>query len=189
MQCGGHTNGGGTVVCGSCGSAGCAACFEEVEDVFYCTDCLLRRLEAVGIEAGETERANEIHDIRSEAIRRIRRNRLLTTAGLIVIALGVIDQFATDPSMSAPGKLFAVPALTIALTYLLWAFLWGVPAAWNWWKDLFENSSWLILESSMGWLVLAVGFFVIPIYFGYLYGVFGGAVYEYRKAKNLELVS
>jgi hypothetical protein len=72
-----------------------------------------------------------------------------------------------------------------AVAYLVWSTLWGVRAAWTWWRGVFANSSFFAFGSSMLWLFLAVSFFTLPFFFGYLYGVLGGGIYEYRKAKAL----
>ena len=121
-----------------------------------------------------------------EAKRRIRRNWILTGVFSVVCVPGAVSVVIEDNSpIPAALKLLAAPVAGIVAAYLVWAALWGIPAVWKWWKGLFEGSSALIFSSAFGWLILAVGFFVIPLYFGYGYGVFGGAIYEYRKNRKI----
>ncbi|HUZ93591.1 MAG TPA: hypothetical protein VMU57_01620 [Edaphobacter sp.] len=185
MRCAGHLDGTGTAACGGCGSPGCEACFEQVGGAFYCTDCLLKRLQKVETETTEADLATETRNLREEAKRRIRRNWILTAAFSVLGVPAMIGLFAGDPSVPPAVKAFAVPISGIAAVYLIWASLWGIPAAWRWWKGLFENSSALVFTSGLGWIILAVSFFIIPLEFGYAYGVFGGAIYEYRKTKRI----
>jgi len=146
---------------------------------------LLQKLETAESEAYEVEAAAYSRDLQGEAIRRIRRNWILTGLFSLVGVPAMVSLFADDNTIPAALKLFAVPVAGIAAIYLIWASLWGIPAAWRWWKGLFENSSVLIFSSGLGWIILAVGFLVIPLEFGYAYGVFGGAIYEYRKTRRI----
>jgi hypothetical protein len=156
-----------------------------VEGAFYCTDCLLLRLQGAESEAYEMEEEAAAQDLQGEARRRIRRNWILTGLFSLVGVPAMTSLFTDDKTIPLAVKVLAVPVAGIAAVYLIWASLWGIPAAWRWWKGLFEGTSAVIFASGFGWILLAVGFFVIPLEFGYMYGVFGGAIYEYRKARRI----
>lgn len=185
MRCAGHADGTGTVCCTVCNTPGCAGCFEEVEGVFYCTDCLLRRLQTVETEVVDTELATELHDVQAEAKRRIRRNWILTAVFSLIGIPAMMKLFTSGSDVPTVAKVLGIPGSCVLAPYLIWASLWGIPAAWRWWKGLFRDTSAFIFTSGFGWVLLAVGFLVIPLEFGYAYGVFGGAVYEYRNTKRI----
>jgi hypothetical protein len=187
MACIGHRDGTASVSCSTCASPGCPECLEQVDNSFYCTNCLLQRLQEAEFEAYEAETTTLVRDSRLEAKRRVRRNWILTAIASVVIVPAVAGVVIEDDSFPSALKFVAGPIAGILAAYVLWAALWGIPAAWRWWKGLFAGTSALIVSSEFGWLLLAVSFFFIPIYFGYLYGVFGGAIYEYRK--NLKIAA
>lgn len=185
MSCSGHQSGTAPAACSGCGAPGCSKCFEQVGDSLFCTDCLLKNLEGAESEAYEMETAATVQDLQGEAKRRIRRNWILTGLFSLVGVPAMTSLFTDDKTISLAVKVFAVPVSGIAAVYLIWASLWGIPVVWRWWKGLFEGKSVVIFSSGMGWLIMIVGFFVIPLEFGYMYGVFGGAIYEYRKTRRI----
>ncbi len=185
MPCSGHRDGIASERCSKCASLGCPECLERVDGVFYCTNCLLRRLYEAESEAYDLETTTGLRDVQLEAKRRVRRNWILTGIFSVVGIPAAASMVIEDNSFPAALKFLAAPVAGIVAAYLVWAALWGIPAAWTWWKGLFEGFSALIFSSAFGWLVLAVSFFVVPLYLGYLYGVFGGAIYEYRKNRRI----
>lgn len=185
MPCSGHRDGIASERCSKCASPGCPECLEQVDGVFYCTNCLLRRLQEAESEAYDLETTNAVQNLQAEAKRRIRRNWILTGVFSVVAVPALANLVIEDNTIPAALKFLAAPVAGIVAVYLVWAALWGILAAWNWWKGLFEGFSAFIFSSAFGWLILAVTFFVIPLYFGYLYGVFGGAINEYRKNRRI----
>jgi len=157
-------------------------CLERIDGVFYCTNCLLRRLHEVECEVYYSQTTEAARDAQLEAKRRVRRNWILTGTLSLFAVPAAVNSVIEDNAFPSALKFLAVPAVAIVVPYLIWAALWGIPAAWKWWKGLFEGFSAVIFSSAFGWLILAVSFFVIPIELGYLYGVFGGAINEYRKS-------
>jgi hypothetical protein len=82
----------------------------------------------------------------------------------------------------------AVPLLTAVLGgYVAWALYWGVPPVWRGWCGLFRNAGCFIFTTPTGWLILLLVFFYIPLVGGYLYGVLGGAIYEFLKCRRLAM--
>lgn len=185
MACPGHGEGTGTVRCASCNKLGCEACFEFVGGAFLCTDCLVERLQQVEVATEQRNDEIESRAMVAEARGRIRRNWILTGISSLLIVPAMIDLIGHDPAVPSALKLIVGPLAGVTAAYLLWSALWGIPAAWRWWRNLFRGFSFVVFSSPFGWLVLAVSFFVIPLYLGYLYGVFGGAVHEYIKARKL----
>jgi hypothetical protein len=186
VPCAGHQDGIALRSCSRCAVPGCADCLEQVNNVFYCTDCLVQRLQAAEFDAYDIETKTAARGAELEAMRRIRRNWILAGVSCLVGVASVMASLVTEDSgIPTFLKPFVALAAGIVAGYLVWSALWGIPAAWTWWKGLFEGFSALILSSAFGWLLLAVSFFVIPVYFGYLYGVFGGAINEYRKNRRI----
>ncbi len=185
MPCSGHRDGVASEQCSRCATPGCPECLEQIDGFFYCTDCLVWRLGEAESEAYDLEITTSVQNAQHEAQRRIRRIWILTGALSAVCVPAMANLVVEHKAMPAAVKLLAAPAAGIAAAYLVWAALWGMTAAWKWWKGIFEGFSALIFSSALGWLVLAVSFFVVPVYLGYLYGVLGGAIYEYRKTRRI----
>lgn len=185
MSCSGHRDGIASERCSKCASPGCPECLERVDGAFYCTNCLVRKLQEAESEASDLETATAVRDVQLEAKRRVRRNWILTGIFSLVGVPAAANMVIEDNTFPAALKFLVAPVAGIVAAYLVWAALWGIPAAWTWWKGIFEGFSALIFSSAFGWLILAVSFFVIPLYLGYLYGVFGGAINEYRKTRRI----
>lgn len=128
-------------------------------------------------------------DTQDAARRRIRRNWVLTGIFGIIAGLLLASSLAEEPGVPSALRPLIVPLGGLAAIYLVWAGLWGIPAAWAWWRGLFEKVGLVFLGNPFVLLVLVVSFFVVPLYFGYLYGVFGGAIYEYQKCRRLAQAS
>jgi hypothetical protein len=185
MSCSGHADGTTSACCSRCAKPGCPGCLEQVDDSFFCTDCLLEKLESAEAEAYTREAEAEAQTETLQARARIKRNWILTGVISLIAVPGLIGAIVEDPTVPSGLKPFAIPVVGAAGAYLAWAALWGIPAAWRWWKGLFDGVGAFILATPFGWLLLLVTFFTIPLYFGYLYGVFGGAIYEYRKTRKV----
>jgi hypothetical protein len=84
------------------------------------------------------------------------------------------------------GEHAAAPLLTAILgAYVAWALFWGVPPVWRGWCGLFRNVGCFIFTTPIGWLILLLAFFYIPLVGGYIYGMFGGAIYEFLKCRRV----
>src|SRR5260370_15349683 len=109
MPCFGHENGIASEQCLRCASPGCLNCLERIDGVFYCTNCLLRRLQEVEVEVYRSQATEAAKDAQLEAKRRVRRNWILTATltlfGVPVAANSVIE----DNAFPSALKLFAVP--------------------------------------------------------------------------------
>ena len=73
--------------------------------------------------------------------------------------------------------------LTSALTvgYIVWALYWGIPVAWRWWQDAtaYQRAHPAgCTQTAVRYLFTLV---VVPVV-GLLFGVFGGALYQWGKA-------
>lgn len=71
--------------------------------------------------------------------------------------------------------------------YIGWSLYWGVPPVWRGWCNLFRNVGCFVHATPIGWLILLLAFFYIPLVGGCLYGVFGGAIYQFMKCRRLAL--
>jgi len=146
---------------------------------------LLNKLQEAESAADTQQLETEVRNATLEARNRIRRNWILTGAFSLIAVPGMAGMVVGDRTIPAALKTVAVPVASVAGVYLIWAALWGIPAVWRWWRDLFRGFSVFFFSSPLGWFILAVSFFTIPLYIGYFYGVFGGAVYEYRKNRKV----
>lgn len=68
--------------------------------------------------------------------------------------------------------------------YVAWALFWGVPPVWRGWCSLLGRHGCIISTTPIGWLILLLAFFYVPIVGGYVYGVFGGAIFEFLKSRR-----
>lgn len=185
MTCSGHADGKGSAHCSQCRITGCGGCLELVHGRYFCTNCLLETLDRVESDAVQENAEVDLHDVVFEARRRSRRNWILTGVASIVAVPGMFGTIISDPGIPLAIRPVLAPVCSIGIAYLIWAALWGIPVTWRWWKGLFRGTSFFIVSSPFGWAFLAGAFFTIPLYFGYLYGVFGGAIHEYRKNRRI----
>jgi hypothetical protein len=86
---------------------------------------------------------------------------------------------------AGPGEHAAPLLMAILGAYIAWALFWGVPPVWRGWCGLFRNVGCFIFTTPIGWLILLLLFLYIPFVGGCLYGVLGGAIYEFLKCRRV----
>ena len=104
---------------------------------------------------------------------------------------GVIQSF--DHLTPAEVFLIACAESTVA-AYSVWAMYWGVPRAWRWWQGLFDRLGQSRVSEWIGQRVFqqtipALLFFYVPLVFGAVYGLCGGALIEYLRCRRLATIS
>ena len=77
------------------------------------------------------------------------------------------------------------PVAAVLGAYMAWSITWGIPPVWRWWIGLFQNLGCFLFATPIGWLMLILLFFYIPLVGGYFYGIFGGGIYQYLKTRRL----
>ncbi len=94
-----------------------------------------------------------------------------------------------DRSIPEAAKIPLAPLAGIWFVYLLWSAVWGIPTTWNWWRATLSKvgEGWgcILFANPLTWLILLVAFCTIPLYLGYMWGVFGGAIYLYLKNRRI----
>lgn len=189
MRCSTHSSREATATCARCNTQGCSECLNDVGGGLLCLACMTLRLTEAEAEIDNQAFQSQVIETQDAATRRIRRNWVLTGVFGIIAGLLLAASLAEDPGVPSALRPLIVPLGGVAGIYLVWAALWGVPAAWTWWRGLFHKPGIVFLESPFVLLVLVVSFFVVPLSFGYLYGVFGGAIHEYRKCRIVAYAS
>ena len=77
------------------------------------------------------------------------------------------------------GLVLGVPVAA----YAWWATYWGWLWTWRWWRQL--TAGFGCFGSLTFVLIMAVLFFYIPLVIASWYGILGGGIYQYRKAKRV----
>lgn len=101
----------------------------------------------------------------------------IAVSWLFAIAGGVIG-FAAGPDAADHRLLTGVVGV-----YLGWALYWGVPPVWVAWCNFVRREG--VWDFRGEFVISLVFFFYVPLVGGYIYGVFGGALYEFLKHLRL----
>lgn len=176
MKCFNHPDTDAVGLCSKCNKAGCRHCLKDIGGAIACSDCL-----AEHVRQSDAEIASEIDVAR----RRMKRSWIVTIVLSLLFVPIIVSSVASDPTMPAGAKPLLVPIFALLTIYMMWAGYWGIPATWTWWRGLFERMGCVIFANPFMWLVLLISFFVVPLYFGWIYGVFGGAFYQFNQCRRL----
>jgi hypothetical protein len=134
-------------------------------------------------------RAAALQMTREVAGGKIRTSKILfAIAAVLGFLVGGAQAFASLSDPKAPpfiAFLAIVPLGSLFVGYLVWSCYWGIPAIWRRWWGMFRRVGCFLIANPLTWLILIVALFEIPLFVGYMYGVFGGAVYEYRKCRRI----
>jgi hypothetical protein len=189
MKCYYHPQIDGVGFCAQCGKSACRDCIEDINGSMTCKGCMVRKLERR--EAATANRAAQQAMTRETAQRKIRTSKnVFKIATAVFFVVGLLTAVAAffDPKQSFLQSIGGVVGTFVGapfVGYLVWSCYWGIPVIWQkWWGALKGIGCFLILNPIM-WLFLLVALFEIPIFVGYMYGVFGGAIYEYRKCQGI----
>ena len=126
------------------------------------------------------------------------RRRLAWSHGIVValliigVVVGIAGMLVVPDGAGglSPGEIFVISVVeSILAAYSAWGMFWGVPAAWRWWLGLSEKAdrwfaAWPFARRLLPTVPLLLLFY-LPLSIGAVYGVLGGAVYEYMKARRV----
>jgi hypothetical protein len=105
------------------------------------------------------------------------------------VIFGPIAGFAlsadTDSQSQILKAILLVPTMAGVYFYVGWCFSWSIPVVWRWCRQLVAGLGCGVYGGCAFWVLLLSVLIAIPFTVAYLYGIFGGAIYEYRKAKRL----
>lgn len=187
MKCFYHGERDAVGTCSQCGKAVCRDCVEDVGGALLCKGCMVLRLQEHEVRKEGREEARKM--TQDAAQRKIRASKMLfVVVAALALLIGIAEAFASLGDPQAPpfiALVIAVPFGSIFTGYLLWSCYWGIPAIWNRWWGMFRRVGCFLIANPVTWLILIVALFEIPVFAGYLYGVFGGGVYEYRKCLRI----
>lgn len=101
-------------------------------------------------------------------------------AGVAVLTNGI--QHA-DQGGAIGGGILGLILLGPAGAYASWATYWGWLWTWRWWRRVTSGLG--CFGSFTFILIMIVLFFYIPFAIAFYYGVLGGGIYQYLKAKRV----
>ena len=187
MNCFYHPTTDAVGFCSQCGKAACRDCIEDIRGTMLCKGCIVRTLQE------QTARQDAVKESRQDIIdaarRRIRVSKFFFIVPAIfglLVGIGSAVTSVNDPN--APpfvAMIFGVPLGALFAGYLFWACFWGIPAIWKGWWGGFKKMGCFLIANPITWLLLIVAFFEIPLFVGYMYGIFGGGYYEYTKCARI----
>src|SRR6266581_5089245 len=160
MKCFVHPDRDAAGLCSQCGKAGCPECLRDVGGAMLCTNCLRLQQQAAVAAAADAAQtaASERQTQITRAKSRLSMNWLLTGLGG---AFGFLFGFSSvlyDKDLSTPLRVLLAPLAGLFFVYWVFALVWGVPAAWNWWRvtmsKLDESMGCILFANPFTWLVL-----------------------------------
>lgn len=153
----------------------CSECVVETPDGPICKRCS---------DKVEASRQQSAADEVKAAKRRIIRNWVLSA---ILYAFVLMTLFASG-EMGRNGLVQQIGIAAFAL-YAVWSTVWGVPVVVGWWRRMINEKlggvGCAFVAGPMGWFILLFSIVLVGIHLGYLYGIFGGAIAQYRKNRRI----
>jgi hypothetical protein len=181
MKCFYHPRLDAVGICNQCGKSGCSQCISQCDFLLLCSACVASRRSHVQTTVGDAP-IKETQKAKSRVLAGWVIAGVVLGPGLMLGCVGVIadinDQSVPTFIQSATGTILAV----IGISYLVWSTYWGVPPVWRWWRKTMGE---ILSDNSLSLFALLVGFCLIPLYFGYLYGAMGGGIYQYWKYRRI----
>lgn len=187
MKCFYHNDTDAVGTCAQCGKAACRECIDDIGGALLCKGCMVLKLRQ---RAEQTEaQAARRQATRDSAHAKIRASKIIfLVVAILACLIGGASAIASLADPKAPpffAYMVGVPFGGLIAGYLAWSCYWGIPAVWRGWWGMFRRTGCFLIMNPLSWLILLVCLFEIPLFVGYLYGVFGGAIYEYRKCQKV----
>jgi len=187
MKCFYHPEKDGVGLCTACSKSACRDCIEDIHGAMLCKGCMVRASQRRDAERDAT--AAEVQMTREAASDKIRFSRKLfviaAVLGTFVSAVNAIDVRGDSRQPPLLLALLLAPFIGLGVGYVIWACYWGIPPVWRGWWSMFRRMGCFLIANPFTWLIIIVVLFELPLVAGYLYSVFGGGVYQYKKTKRL----
>ncbi len=167
MKCFNHPNADAVGTCSQCGKGGCRDCIEDVGGALLCENCL--NLHRQAHQEEEQSIAADRRVIMNRSKRIIAFTVILAIGGII----GAFSIASGQPNQSGVG------IMVFGLGYCLPCMYLGVPKVWGMWRGFWKKIGCFLWATPIGWLILFVLFFYIPLVGGAVYGGLGGGIYEF----------
>lgn len=149
---------------------------------------------STGTESGYSE---VFEAERKRCRRRIRVISVLATLGTLffVVMLTIAlfsssdgeNPFTGQETSGFGGVLLSLLTIVVMgwlIYYSVWSFLWGLVTIWPWWMRFPDRLGLVILTTPFGWLMIVFSFLMFGLLISQTYGFFGGAIYQYIKARK-----
>jgi hypothetical protein len=187
MKCFYHAEKDAVGTCSECGKTACRECIEDIKGTLLCKGCMVRKLERRE-ERREAAQASR-QEIITAARKRIKVSKIIfAVVAVLSFIIGIGEAIASISDPHAPPLILFIPGVpfgSLLCAYLVWSVYWGIPAIWTRWWGMLRGIGCFLIANPITWLIIAVSLFEIPLVVGYMYGVFGGAIYEYRKCRSI----
>ncbi len=176
-------------MCSRCGKGACRSCANDVGGATLCYSCAnLARAEANHEIAQRAHAAAvEEQDVRDAARRRLRRAHIV--GAVCGITFGLIAGIAFSQQPNSPfggsGVVILVPLFAAFYAYAFGSISLTLPLIWGWWWRLFRRVGFSCAGGCVFWTIAITTFFTVPLWIAIVYGVFGGGLYEYLKARRM----
>ncbi len=168
MKCYYHPDQDAVGTCSQCGKAACRDCIEDIGGALLCKDCLAEARETAAVEQ---------EAIAKKARRAITWSWILTVLGGLLAVSLIFEQMDASVIGKIGVSLFAI--------YAIWATLWGWKVVWPGWRRLADRIGYFRVANPLTRIVLIMLFFYIPLLGAYVYGLFGGGIYQYLKYRRI----
>jgi len=157
MKCFVHSSVDTVGLCSQCGKGGCSECLRDLGDSLICVKCVSR---------SEITYQSDQDKIRKGAKRKI-------VISLMFAALGLWFGVSMAPRGNTVGT-------ALLSTYAFWCLYLSIPLVWKAWWRLLRRLMPVTSAGPTSWLTILLLFY-IPLIGGYIYGMFGGGVYQFIK--------
>jgi hypothetical protein len=180
MKCFYHPEHDAVGMCAQCGKAACRDCIEDIGSRLLCKGCMVQAL-------NRREDKREASAIQKQITRDAAARKCGFSKKLFIGAAAVITVFAALSGTGNPKAppVAMSPVTGLFLAYLIWSCYWGIPPVWRGWWGMFRQIGCFLIASPIMWIFIVVAFFEIPVFVGYMYGVFGGGFWEYYKCRQI----
>jgi hypothetical protein len=145
--------------CNECSKAGCRRCMVETAGLVLCSSCHEQLQREI-----EEEEANEVQ----RAARSVRRSWILAGAGAFFGLAGI----------SAHPVTWLIPLI---VAYAFWSTYWGLKWLWPLAVGWQQRTGLVLFMGARQWIMLFLVMWEVAL----AYGMFGGAIYQYRKFKAI----
>ncbi len=187
MKCFYHPEKDGVGLCSSCGKSACRECIEDIRGSMLCKGCMVRAL-----EHQETEReavAVQAQLTRESAAQKIRISRKLfivfAVIATVISVIAAVGSFFDPKTRPTLAEFAMLPFMGPTAGYMVWAAYWGIPPVWRGWWNMFRGIGCFLIANPFTLLILMAMLFEIPLLAGFYYGLFGGGIYQYVKARRI----
>jgi hypothetical protein len=177
MNCFYHPELAAVGTCGQCQKTACRQCIDDVGGALLCVGCFSLNQRVYQQQVAAEQQVTKID--RDTAIRQAQaRIRWSWIIGGVAMGLGfifgIVAAFSAGPRDSSIGLFF----IGLFVGYAIWAMYWSVPLVWKGVSSAIDSSP-LVL------IILLATCFIIPLFAAYIYGVFGGGIYEFLKNQKI----